>query len=355
MTKETAEAITIPAKYIFLDIVGFTQERSVEAQSDLVHKLNDIVNASIKEHETPEANLIFIPTGDGMCIALLNIESPYDIHLLIALSIVKRVHEHNEEIEEDKMRQFQVRIGLNANTDNLVIDINRKQNIAGAGISDASRIMNLADGNQILVGRSVFDTLRHREKYMSAFKEYLSTVKHDIKLQAYQLVQQGHIGLNIDTPKIFEAPAKPETKLPKLIAYYFAHAIGNRELFLDRKALDARPSAILLYFLAKDSVEESETSEVGTALLMTHRAEEKANTWEQLDFYGSLEMGILSELFEFIRSNHLSAYSQYFEGGFFQYQFINSMGVEKLRQDWPDIYAEFLGRQLPDSRAEKPE
>ena len=32
----SAEVTTVPVKYIFLDIVNFTQGRSVEAQSDLV-------------------------------------------------------------------------------------------------------------------------------------------------------------------------------------------------------------------------------------------------------------------------------------------------------------------------------
>jgi class 3 adenylate cyclase len=181
MIKEIPEAITIPAKYVFLDVVGFTHERSVEAQSDIVHILNDIVQGGITENEVPKDKLILLPTGDGMCIALLNVESPYDVHLLIALSIVKRVHEHNEEIENE-MRKFQVRIGLNSNIDNLVTDINGNRNIAGAGISVASRVMNVADGNQILVGESVFDTLRYREKYMSAFKHYPATVKHEVKL-----------------------------------------------------------------------------------------------------------------------------------------------------------------------------
>ncbi len=142
MMRENSEATTIPAKYVFLDVVGFTHGRSVEAQSDIVHVLNDIVQASIDENEGAKDKLILLPTGDGMCIAMLNVESPYDIHLLIALDIVRKVHEHNELIKNE-MRKFQVRIGLNANTDNLVTDINGNRNIAGAGISMASRVMNM--------------------------------------------------------------------------------------------------------------------------------------------------------------------------------------------------------------------
>jgi class 3 adenylate cyclase len=340
MTKEVLEAVTIPAKYVFLDVVGFTRQRSVEAQSDIVHVLNDIVQASITENEVPKDKLILLPTGDGMCIALLNIESPYDIHLLVALSIVKRVHEHNEETKNG-MRKFEVRIGINSNIDNLVTDVNGNRNIAGAGISVASRVMDIADGNQILVGESVFDTLRYREKYMSAFKNYPATVKHEVKLPIYQLIQEGYVGLNIDTPKILQVPEQAEPKLKKSVAYYFAHAAKNRQVFLKNKDKD-ETSTVLLYFLAKDSVQKSETADVDTPYLSAYKANVGASIEEQLEYYNSLYTPILIEFAQIIVSQHLSTYRRYFEGGYFQYQFINADGVEKLRREWPDIHAEFF-------------
>lgn len=159
------------AKYIFLDVVGFTQDRSIEAQSDIVYALNEIVRYCVEYVSLPEDKVIYIPTGDGLCIALLNVENPYDIHLQIALYILKRLQTHNNKTQNDT-RKFQVRVGLNAHLDNLVIDINGHRNIAGAGISIASRIMGLADGNQILVGQSVYETLRYRERYSNSFKGF---------------------------------------------------------------------------------------------------------------------------------------------------------------------------------------
>lgn len=55
-------------------------------------------------------------------------------------------------------------MGINTNADNLVTDINGARNLAGAGINIAQRVMDSADGNQILVSHSVYDTLRDREK-----------------------------------------------------------------------------------------------------------------------------------------------------------------------------------------------
>ena len=151
-----ADAATVPAKYIFLDVVGFTYNRSVEAQSDIVHSLNEIVKASLDEYSIHDDNRIFLPTGDGICIALLNIEclhdiaSAYDIHVKIALGILKRLEEHNTSTE-DVQRKFKLRIGINENIDNLVEDVNGNRNVAGDGINLAQRVMSLADGNQILI------------------------------------------------------------------------------------------------------------------------------------------------------------------------------------------------------------
>src|SRR5687768_3731812 len=132
------DASTIPAKYIFLDVVDFTRSRSVEAQSDIVHSLNQIVKSSVDDNSIPDENRIFLPTGDGICVALLNIEClqniepAYDSHLRIALGILKRLEEHNASIE-DAQRKFNVRIGINENIDNVVIDINGNRNVAGDG------------------------------------------------------------------------------------------------------------------------------------------------------------------------------------------------------------------------------
>src|SRR5205085_6253441 len=124
-------------------------------------------------------------------------------------------------------------------------------------------IMGMADGNQILVGDSVHDTLRYREKYMSCFTSFQATVKHGLRIPIYQFVEENHPGLNTQQPEAFKAVQKVEPKLTKLVAYYFAHAIRNRKFFLERKGYsEAKTGAILLYFLASDSVEKSEATEV---------------------------------------------------------------------------------------------
>jgi class 3 adenylate cyclase len=181
--------MTQSAKYVFLDVVQFTHNRNVEAQSDIVDVMNKIVLDAIAQFGIAEGTRLFIPTGDGLCIALMNTEGPYpyDIHMSVALEILKSLDAYNIN-QPDAMRQFQVRIGINSNEDNLIRDINGRSNLAGAGISLASRIMDKADGSQILVGESVFERLQQREKYMEQFKNFGVTDKHGKWFRLHQYV-----------------------------------------------------------------------------------------------------------------------------------------------------------------------
>src|SRR5215207_3694596 len=119
-----AQANIVDAKYIFLDVVGFTRGRHVEAQASIVEKLNEIVrhvlDVSLK---VPENDCILIPTGGGICIVLLGRDAPYDAHVQVAFGILARLDAHNENTA-DEMLRFEVRVGLNENRDNEITDIN---------------------------------------------------------------------------------------------------------------------------------------------------------------------------------------------------------------------------------------
>ena len=201
---------TAPAKYVFMDIVGFTYRRSVEPQSHIVQALNRIVKESVQACAIPGKQIIYIPTGDGICVAILNYETPFDVHLRLALQVLERLQKYNDATERESYR-FKVRIGINSNTDNLITDINERRNIAGAGINMAARIMDKADGNQILVGQSVYEPLKQREKYAAAFRSHRITIKHGTVLEAYQFIADEYVGLNTDEPESLK-PVQPETK-----------------------------------------------------------------------------------------------------------------------------------------------
>src|SRR5882724_2925174 len=189
---------TVSARYIYLDVVGFTKDRDIDSQAEIIKKLNTIVEATLEEYGIPKTSRILIPTGDGMCIALLRMDDLVDVDMQIALCILYVLDNHNNLNATVTDRQFQIRIGLNYNVDNLITDINGNENVAGSGISIASRIMGLADGNQIIVSDAVYQRLKDRKPYMGNFKTYYNqSVKHGLKLTVHQYVGPND-GLNID-------------------------------------------------------------------------------------------------------------------------------------------------------------
>ena len=105
------DADTALVKYVFIDVVGFTKDRSVEAQSDIIMNMNRIVDETISGYSIPREKLIVLPSGDGLCIALVNLLQPLDIHLLVAISIIERLYSYNYETTDER-RRFLLRIGI---------------------------------------------------------------------------------------------------------------------------------------------------------------------------------------------------------------------------------------------------
>ncbi|HEY0765012.1 MAG TPA: adenylate/guanylate cyclase domain-containing protein [Pyrinomonadaceae bacterium] len=333
-------ARTIPAKYIFLDVVSFSHGRSVEAQTDIVHSLNEIVKRSLTVNNIAENRRILLPTGDGICVALLNIEEPYDVHMLIASDIVRSLEEYNRTID-DETRRFKVRIGLNANIDNLVTDINNNQNIAGRGINMAQRIMAMADGNQILIGESVFEVLHVRETYMKFFRNFPPVrVKHE-SIRMYQFIDESRSGLDTNVPELLKPnEQKPdEPKLSFQTACYFAQAIKYREFLIQQRDVFLRPKIIFLWMHAKDLVHEIESKGLTAYVEFSYRAG-KAEPIEQLEFYSKLDFGVYEQLFEFIQT-YLTTNCGYEYFDEFNLWLINEKGKDKLKKEWPDIWHRF--------------
>ena len=202
-----SEPKDVDAKYVFLDIVEFTANRTIEAQSAIIKTFNDIVSRAVEATGRPyKQRPLYIPTGDGLCVAFIHERDPFDIHIRTALQILEFVEEHNAE-EGNPMRQFQVRIGLNENRDNLVQDINGRDNLAGSGISRAQRVMDLADARTILVGQTVFERLNQRESYFGKFVEYSAVVRHGAEISVFQFTDSELPYLSSETPQSLASQA----------------------------------------------------------------------------------------------------------------------------------------------------
>lgn len=332
------------SKYVFLDVVKFSQ-RSAEAQSEIVARLNEIVRTSLPvPADELERSCIFIPTGDGMCIAFINLELPYDIHIQTALRILKALDKYNYETE-DETRKFQIRIGINQNTDILVTDINSRLNVAGAGINMAARIMDKADGGQVLVSGTVYDELQPSEMYMDKFRPFHASGKHDIRFQVFQFIGEGHTGLNTDIPTDFapKEESKPEPKLTKREAYYFANAIKNKDSLVRLKdeVRQIEHKAAVVYWII--SLENEMTSIKG--VLDRHdlwwELSEKPFA-EQLKHLDDVDFNVLLEFSNLI-SRMLGRHGQCFiRRTVVDLNVLpNEKAEAKLKDEWPSIWDEF--------------
>ncbi len=340
------EGTTVNAKYVFLDVVQFTQ-RTVEAQSDVIKKLNEIVLTAIRRNNIKRNKRILLSTGDGICIVIKE-NLVYDIDMLIALDILQQIDNHNR-ATKDAMRIFGVRIGINENTDNLIVDINGKENIAGSGINFANRIMNQSSVSQILISGTVHERLKQREKYKGLFKDYIATIKHGHRITVYQYIKSGLPGLNVDTPEAF-LYKPPSYKLTKKIAYYFAHALKNKAFLVQKtgkSADDYYVSVPMLWFLAEDSESASSAKDFDQPILR-QPGQGKLSIAEQFELFNrilSIHFWTMCELASQIIANSLDKYySAFFEntGDIMKCWFvINKTGQNKLKEEYPGIWREF--------------
>jgi uncharacterized protein YecT (DUF1311 family) len=187
------KAETRHVKYAFADIVDFSIERTVEAQVEIVAALNEGFIAAAQSLE-----VIFLPTGDGICASIIDVNAPVDAHLQLALDVLKRMDAWTKKVPEN--RRCTVRFGINEAVDTLITDVNAGRNVAGAGINQAQRLMSIADGNQIILGRAAYDSLIVHDNYVDTFRELRAEIKHGQILTAYQFVQGGLPFLNTDVP-----------------------------------------------------------------------------------------------------------------------------------------------------------
>lgn len=332
------KAQTIEAKHIFIDIVEYTHERCVEAQSDLIEILNKIVKESVKELGIDDSlDIIYSSTGDGMCITLKNIFNPYDIHMQIALLILEKKAEHNKK-ETRKMRTFDLRIGINENTDNLIIDINGEDGVSGSGINDAARLEGLCDNNQILVGKSVHNKLEQREMYIDSFIERKTTVKHGKPLEAYQYIDKTKGYLNNDIPKQFIVLEIKQEKIviSELQAFYMISCIKHedfsKKFVSDYFNIYILP--VLHWHLANDELSKFKNKEgrnepiirIEKDIELYYTELRESSYWVLTDFASTIE------------KHELRNISNYFIDNCF---YINKKGKEALINSYPDLCKEY--------------
>jgi class 3 adenylate cyclase len=334
-------ATTALVKYTFIDVVEYTKNRSVEAQSDVIGMLNALVARVFEELKIPPEERIMLPTGDGMCVGFLNYNF-FDINMIFSFKLLEGIAEHNKR-EQDEARRFKVRIGINENQDNLVRDINGVNNLAGSGINLAQRVMNLGDESQILLGPASHEVLRCRELYMKHFREFTALDKHGDTFPVFQFVDEELAYLNTATPEAFrsnEIADFARRPLTGLCAWTIALAHKRREFFAAKKDEPrfADIANTLLYHLALDEVSRKKATPFKKHQLKTYKAG-FASVEDQYNFYRSQDVNLIAELSDFIVEKHYKPFNNCF-GGESDHKllaFPTAEGLRKLREEFPDL------------------
>jgi TolB-like protein/Tfp pilus assembly protein PilF/class 3 adenylate cyclase len=177
MTDEQKAKVRLEiAHVLFIDIVGYSK-LTTEEQSEALHELNLIVrNTETARDAEAAGQLVFLPTGDGMALVFTGSEEePVECALEIAQALRAKP-------------SLPVRMGIHSGPVHHVADVNQRENIAGAGINIAQRIMDCGDAGHILVSKRVADDLAQSRRWQSYLHDLGDVeVKHGVVVSVVNL------------------------------------------------------------------------------------------------------------------------------------------------------------------------
>src|SRR5438067_7563385 len=164
------------AHVLFMDIVGYSK-LLIDEQSEALQELNQIVhNTEAARAAEAASQLIILPTGDGMALVFTgSVEDP--VECALQLSQALRVQP-----------SLPVRMGIHSGPVHHVADVNQRENIAGAGINIAQRVMDCGDAGHILLSKRVADDLaqyRRWQPYLHDLGDF--EVKHGVVVSVVNL------------------------------------------------------------------------------------------------------------------------------------------------------------------------
>jgi class 3 adenylate cyclase len=159
---------------VFVDVKSYSGH-TARTQQEIVGKLTSCLNRALikttkqftsyqRQHREIDFHkgIVKIPTGDGAAIAFSYTGHPY-IHLIFALSLLEAIEKSNGKTTSD-VNQFHVRIGIAHDKGIIYKDMNGNYNLAGRAINMASRVMDIADQNQIMLSNQAYDNLIEDQK-----------------------------------------------------------------------------------------------------------------------------------------------------------------------------------------------
>lgn len=246
MSDHDSQGRTWLCSVVFLDIIGYTG-RPVEKQIEIKKHFQDITAGTMRH--IPETDRILIDTGDGAALCFFG--DPEEA-LFAALGIRAAVVSGSETLSNP----YQLRTGINLGPVKVVQSISGQRNPLGDGINNAQRVMDFAQPNQILVGRSFYDVVACLSREHAQIFQYLGERrdKHVKVHEVYEVRQQGDVPASAPEPMASRWSA---AQLDGLSAQLAAH-IGPMARVLVRRAAPSAVSLDDLYHSLAASI-QSET------------------------------------------------------------------------------------------------
>src|SRR3954471_11882362 len=164
------------AHVLFIDIVGYSK-LLIDEQSEALQELNALVRSTEAARKAEAAGeLIYLPTGDGMALVFTgSVEDPVECALQISQALRAQP-------------TLPVRMGIHSGPVHHVADVNQRENIAGAGINIAQRVMDCGDAGHILVSKRVADDLAQYRRWQPYLHDLGDVeVKHGVVVSLVNL------------------------------------------------------------------------------------------------------------------------------------------------------------------------
>src|SRR4051812_47995340 len=157
------------AHVLFMDIISYSK-LPIDQQSELLGQLNGIVRGT-EQFRAAEAagKLVRLPTGDGMALAFFtSVDAPVRCALEVAEALKSRP-------------KIKLRMGVDSGPVDLIVDVNDRPNVAGAGINMAQRVMDCGDAGHILLSKRVAGDLAQYSKWQPHLQDLgEAEVKHGV-------------------------------------------------------------------------------------------------------------------------------------------------------------------------------
>src|SRR5712692_11919163 len=135
------------AHVLTMDVVEYSTLLITE-QGRIMSEVKRIVRGTARfRRAEAESKLICLPTGDGMALVFFG---DHEAPIECAMEIGAAIKNHPE---------IRLRIGIHSGPVDVVLDVNERVNVAGAGIDMAQRVMDCGDAGHILLSKRVAEDL----------------------------------------------------------------------------------------------------------------------------------------------------------------------------------------------------